>query len=98
MQTFIGYRAPKVGVKESFPVSALLVPYQPFSSRISPSHLRETQARGRTERAGMTLKPGHLPEEQRKNLRAVALAYRRVMRAEEPTLKIRYPLGGLRRG
>jgi hypothetical protein len=33
------------------------------------------------KRAGMTLKPGHLPEEQRKILRAVALAYRRVMRA-----------------
>jgi len=33
----------------------------------------------------MTLTPGHLPEEQRKILRAVALAYRRVMRgAEEP--------------
>jgi len=29
----------------------------------------------------MTLTPGHLPEEQRKILRAVALAYRRVMRA-----------------
>jgi len=35
----------------------------------------------------MTLTPGHLPEEQRKILRAVALAYRRVMRApEEPAL------------
>jgi hypothetical protein len=33
----------------------------------------------------MTLTPAHLPEEQRKILRAVALAYRRVMRApEEP--------------
>jgi hypothetical protein len=33
----------------------------------------------------MTLTPGHLPEDQRKILRAVALAYRRVMRApEEP--------------
>lgn len=29
----------------------------------------------------MTLTPGHLPEEQQKILRAVALAYRRVMRA-----------------
>jgi hypothetical protein len=29
----------------------------------------------------MTLRPGHLLEEQRKILRAVALAYRRVMRA-----------------
>ena len=29
----------------------------------------------------MTLRLGHLPEEQRKILRAVALAYRRVMRA-----------------
>jgi hypothetical protein len=37
--------------------------------------------------AGMPLKPEHLPEEQRKILRAVALAYRRVMRApEEPAL------------
>jgi hypothetical protein len=35
----------------------------------------------------MTLTPGHLPEEQRKILRSVALAYRRVMRApEEPVL------------
>jgi hypothetical protein len=35
----------------------------------------------------MTLMPGHLPEEQRKILRAVALAYRRVMRTpEEPAL------------
>jgi hypothetical protein len=35
----------------------------------------------------MTLMPGHLAEEQRKILRAVALAYRRVMRApEEPAL------------
>jgi hypothetical protein len=35
----------------------------------------------------MTLMPGHLAEEQRKILRAVALAYRRVMRApEEPNL------------
>jgi hypothetical protein len=35
----------------------------------------------------MTPTPGHLPEEQRKILRAVALAYRRVMRApEEPAL------------
>jgi hypothetical protein len=35
----------------------------------------------------MTLTPGHLPEEQRKILRAVALAYRRVMRApEDPAL------------
>jgi len=35
----------------------------------------------------MTLKPEHLAEDQRKILRAVALAYRRVMRApEEPTL------------
>jgi hypothetical protein len=35
----------------------------------------------------MTLTPGHLPEEHRKILRAVALVYRRVMRApEEPTL------------
>jgi hypothetical protein len=34
----------------------------------------------------MTLMPGHLDEEQRKILRAVALAYRRVMRArEDPT-------------
>jgi len=33
----------------------------------------------------MTLMPGHLDEEQRKILRAVALAYRRVMRApQEP--------------
>ena len=33
----------------------------------------------------MTLKPGHLAEEQREILRAVALAYRRVMRApQEP--------------
>jgi hypothetical protein len=33
----------------------------------------------------MKLKPGHLPEEQQKILRAVALAYRRVMRApQEP--------------
>jgi len=33
----------------------------------------------------MTLMPGHLAEEQRKILRPVALAYRRVMRApEEP--------------
>ena len=33
----------------------------------------------------MTLMPGHLPEEQRKILRPVALAYRRVMRApKEP--------------
>jgi hypothetical protein len=31
----------------------------------------------------MTLTPGHLAEEQRKVLRAVALAYRRVMRARE---------------
>lgn len=39
---------------------------------------------GRTG-AGMTLMPGHLPEEQRNILRAVALAYRRVMRSpEEP--------------
>jgi hypothetical protein len=29
----------------------------------------------------MTLTPGHLPEEQQKILRAVALAYRRVIRA-----------------
>ena len=29
----------------------------------------------------MTLTPGHLPEEQREVVRAVALAYRRVMRA-----------------
>jgi hypothetical protein len=35
----------------------------------------------------MPLKPGHLAEEQRKILRAVALAYRWVMRApEEPAL------------
>jgi hypothetical protein len=35
----------------------------------------------------MTLTPAHLPEEQRKILRAVALAYRRVMRAPaEPAL------------
>jgi hypothetical protein len=35
----------------------------------------------------MTLMPGHLAEEQRKILQAVALAYRRVMRApEEPAL------------
>ena len=35
----------------------------------------------------MTLTPGHLAEEQRNILRAVALAYRRVMRApEEPAL------------
>jgi hypothetical protein len=35
----------------------------------------------------VTLKPGHLPEEQRKILWAVALAYRRVMRTpEEPAL------------
>jgi hypothetical protein len=35
----------------------------------------------------MTLMPGHLPEEQRKILRAVALAYRRVMRApQEPAV------------
>ena len=35
----------------------------------------------------MTLKPDHLSEEQRKILRAVALAYRRVMRAPaEPVL------------
>jgi hypothetical protein len=31
----------------------------------------------------MTLTPGHLPEEQQKILRAVALAYRRVMRSSE---------------
>jgi hypothetical protein len=35
----------------------------------------------------MTLTPGHLPEEQQKILRAVALAYRRVMRApQEPAV------------
>lgn len=35
----------------------------------------------------MTLKPAHLPEEQRKVLCAVALAYRQVMRApDEPAL------------
>ena len=35
----------------------------------------------------MTLRPEHLAEEQRKILRAVALAYRRVMRTpEEPAL------------
>jgi hypothetical protein len=35
----------------------------------------------------MTLTPGHLPEEQRNILRAVALAYRRAMRApKEPGL------------
>jgi hypothetical protein len=33
------------------------------------------------KRAGMTLTLGHLTEEQRKILRAVVLAYRRVMRA-----------------
>jgi hypothetical protein len=39
------------------------------------------------EGAGMTLTPGHLPAEQRKILRAVALAYRRVIRApEDPAL------------
>jgi hypothetical protein len=31
----------------------------------------------------MTVMPGHLPEEQRKILREVALAYRRVMRAPQ---------------
>jgi hypothetical protein len=31
--------------------------------------------------ARMTLTPGHLPEEQRKVLRAVALTYRRAKRA-----------------
>ena len=37
----------------------------------------------------MNLKPAHLTEEQRKILRAVALAYRRVMRAPGEAAKIR---------
>jgi hypothetical protein len=37
----------------------------------------------------MTLTPAHLPEEHRKILRAVALAYRRVMRAPEEPAAIR---------
>ena len=43
----------------------------------------------------MTLKPAHLTEEQRKILRAVALAYRRVMRALGEVAETRAEIGGV---
>jgi hypothetical protein len=42
----------------------------------------------------MTLTLGHLPEEQRKILRAVALAYRRVMRAPQEPAETRAEISG----
>src|SRR5262245_17812309 len=55
---------------------------------INPSDITKLDQIGNfcTPRVGkVTLTPGHLPEDQQKTLRAIALAYRRVMRsAREP--------------
>jgi hypothetical protein len=42
----------------------------------------------------MSITPGHLPEEQREILRAVALAYRRVMRAPQEPAVTRAEISG----